>query len=161
MVAAILGESSKTREWLEIFAWNTPPLDLIEFARLLREGTQEIDLHNEILDEDMHIVLNRKTEIFGFLENVIVYFVLGLVFGLVFQFMEFNRFLNIMLIIWSIAYPAGILADVLLIHYGTYIPMYNKLKGTKFRKLFKLFGFTIYRSALYVIIGVAIGRFLL
>lgn len=153
--------SSKTKKWLEILAWNTPPLDLIEFARLLREGEQEIDVHDEILGEDMHIVLNRKTQVFGFLENVLVYFALGLIFGLVFQFMEFNRFLNVMLIIWSIAYPAGILADVLLIHYGTYIPLYNKLKGTKLRKLFRLFAITVYRSALYVIIGVAIGRFIL
>ena len=152
---------SKTKMWLEILAWNTPPLDLIEFARLLREGAQEIDLHNEILGEDMHLVLDRKTEIFGFLENVIIYFALGLIFGVVFQFMEFGRFVSVMLIILSIAYPAGIIVDVLLIHYGTYIPLYKKLKGTKLRKLFRLFGFTIYRSALYVMIGIAIGRFLL
>lgn len=128
---------------------------------MLRNPRTEEEIREQFIEEDAAELYSRNLEIFGFLENVVIYLALGLIFGIVFRAMPTTDFLILMAEIWGIAYVVGIVLDAVLINEGLYFPIYSKFKKRGLIATFKLFVFTIYRSAVYLVIGLSVGRLLL
>ncbi len=139
---------------------NTPPLDWFGFLGIFSEKLEKMGSDVDFSDYPT-MAYERKLEIISFAENVFVYFGLALVFGYAFRFLTDIEFIRLMLILWVLAYGIGITTDVLLIHGGYYLPAYKRFKGTDIKKIFKLFVFIIYHSAIYLTLGSYLGRFII
>lgn len=146
--------------WLYLLVCNTPPIDWLGFLGLWDSLFERMET-DVTFDDIPEMGYNRRMQVFSFTENVLVYLALGVVFGLVFKAWNTADFLELMVKIWGVAYAAGIMADALLIHSGLYFPPYKRFKGVALMKILKLFVFTIYHSAIYVVLGIIIGRIIL
>ncbi|MFQ5761781.1 MAG: hypothetical protein ACE5PO_01985 [Candidatus Bathyarchaeia archaeon] len=146
--------------WLYLVVCNTPPIDWLGFLGLWDSFFERIETDIDLGDMP-ETGYNRRMQVFSFTENVLVYLALGVVFGILFKAWSTASFLELMAKIWGIAYVVGIMADALLIHRGLYFPPYKRFKGVPLMQILKLYVITIYHSAIYVVLGIVIGRIIL